>query len=191
MESNDLKRAVEALLFASERPLTVSEIGQAFEEGVSAQDIQQALDVLRDDYQAQRRGFRLIAIAGGFQIATDPALGTYLKRFYQSREKKKLSSASLETLSVIAYKQPVAKADIEFVRGVNVDGALKSLMEKDLVRVTGRKDVPGRPMLYGTTPFFLDRFGLNSLQDLPPLTTFSAKDINGFQLPEENKTETV
>lgn len=183
MEQGHLKAVIEALLFAGERPLGAEEIAQAFEEPVGAGQIEETLRLLREEYEAEGRGFRVLSVAGGFQIATDPALGEILKRFYQSREKKRLSPASLETLSVVAYKQPVAKADIEFIRGVNVDGALKSLSEKDLIRVVGRKDAPGRPMLYGTTPFFLERFGLNSLRDLPPLTTFSAKDIE--------KTETV
>jgi segregation and condensation protein B len=104
--------------------------------------------------------------------------------FLQAKDKKKLSQASLETLSIIAYKQPLTRAEIEFIRGVNVDGAIKTLLEKGLVRISGRKEVPGRPILYSTTKDFLDHFGLGSLKDLPKLAEFSEKDI---ELPEHLK----
>ena len=185
--SDGLKFAVEALLFASEKPLSVDEIKHAFEEGINAQDIQSSLNELKQDYESQERGFHLAEIAGGFQIVTHPRFSSYLKKFYQSREKKKFSQAALETLSVVAYKQPVTRADIEFIRGVNVDGAIKSLMEKDLIRMVGRKDVPGRPILYGTTRDFLERFGINSLKELPPLSEFTEKDLDQNLLPPQLK----
>ncbi len=187
MEQNELKFVIEALLFASERPLSVEDLRQAFEEDLSADDIAAALEELKADYAAQKRGFTLTELAGGFQLITDPRFASYLKRYYQAREKKKLSQATLETLSIIAYKQPVTRADIEFVRGVNVDGALKTLLEKGLVKMTGRKDVPGRPMLYGTTKEFLDHFALSSLKELPALSEFTLKDIDPALLPPELK----
>lgn len=184
----ELKQAVEALLFASEKPLTIEEIKQAFEDGVRAPQLQTAVDALKEEYESQQRGFRLIEIAGGYQLMTDPRFSDVLKRFYQAREKKKLSQASLETLSVIAYRQPVTRADIEFIRGVNVDGALKTLLEKGLVKMAGRKEVPGRPMLYATTKEFLEHFGLKAVSDLPPLKEFTEKDIAEHLLPPEMKT---
>lgn len=187
MENNELKYVIEALLFACERPLTVEQIKQAFEEELNAEDISSSLQALKADYDNQGRGFRLFEIAGGYQLVTDPRFGSYLKKFYQEREKKRLSQASLETLSVIAYRQPVTRADIEFIRGVNVDGAIKTLLEKGLVRIVGRKEVPGRPMLYGTTKEFLDHFGLSSVKDLPSLTEYSVKDLEPNQLPPELK----
>ena len=187
--SDGLRSAVEALLFASEKPLSVDEIKNAFEDGVSAGDIQASLELLKQDYEAQERGFQLAQIAGGFQIVTHPRFASYLKKFYQAREKKRLSQAALETLSVIAYKQPVTRADIEAIRGVNVDGAIKSLMEKDLIRMVGRKEVPGRPILYGTTRDFLERFGINSLKELPPLSEFTEKDLDQNLLPPQLKAE--
>lgn len=189
METNELKPILEALLFAGERPLNIEELRQAFEEAPEAPAIRTALDELKREYEEQGRGIRLFEIAGGFQILTEAAFGTYLKRFYQAREKKKLSQATLETLSIIAYKQPVTRAEIEFVRGVNVDGALKSLMEKALVKIVGRKEVPGRPMLFGTTKVFLEHFGLNSIKELPALSEFTEKDIEPHLLPPQLQAE--
>lgn len=180
----ELKYVLEALLFASDRPLQTEEMKNAFEAGqVASEDIREALLSLAHDYAQQNRGFMLKEIAGGWQILTHDRFSTYLKRFYQAREKKKLSPASLETLSVVAYKQPVTKADIEFVRGVNVDGPLRTLLEKNLVKIAGRKEVPGRPLLYGTTKEFLSHFGLNSIRELPPLSEFSEKDLDPDSLP--------
>lgn len=187
MKDQELKFVIEALLFASERPLNPAEIREAFEENVPEKDVQEALAELKHDYETQNRGFRLFEIAGGFQLVSDPRFASYMKRFYQNREKKRLSQASLETLAVIAYRQPVTRADIEFVRGVNVDGALKTLLEKGLVKIVGRKDVPGRPMLYGSTSAFLEHFGLASLKELPALQEFTLKDIEEHLLPPELK----
>jgi segregation and condensation protein B len=187
MDNLELRRSVEALLFASERPLTPDEIIEAFPEGVSAKDVKTAIDELREECEAQRRGFRVYEIAGGFQLASAIDFAEILKRFYQSREKKKMSPASLETLSVVAYRQPVTRADIEAVRGVNVDGAVKGLLEKGLIKIAGRKEVPGRPILYGTTREFLEHFGLKSLQELPPLSEYTLKDLDPAMLPPELK----
>ena len=185
METDELKHAIEALLFASEKPLSIEQIKEAFEENLDAGDIRSRAVELKNEYAAQNRGFKLFEVAGGFQIATDPRFAGVLQRFYQAREKKKISQASLETLSIIAYRQPVTRADMEFIRGVNVDGALKTLLEKGLVKILGRKDVPGRPMLYGTTKEFLEHFGLASVEQLPALKEFSLKDIEAHLLPPE------
>ena len=187
---DDLKGAIEALLFASERPLSAEEMKSAFPEGeesVSVPDIREQVEILKNEYEAQNRGFRVYEIANGFQIASDMRFADVLRRFYISREKKKISQAGLETLSVIAYRQPVTRAEIEAVRGVNVDGAVKTLMEKGLIRIAGRKDVPGRPILYGTTDAFLEHFGLKSTQELPPLSEYSLKDLDPSLLPPEMK----
>ena len=184
---DNLLPAIEALLFASERPLTPEEMKKAFDADVSAADIRAGIESLRNEYDAQARGFRVYEIAGGFQLASDIRFAETLKRFYQSREKKKLSQAGLETLSVIAYRQPVTRAEIEAIRGVNVDGAVKTLLEKGLIRISGRKEVPGRPILYGTTQEFLEHFGLKSTQELPPLSEYSLKDLDPNLLPPEMK----
>ncbi len=189
MGLEEITFAVEALLFASERPLHIEEIKEALEGAADAGEIQELLNTLKSDYETQNRGFRLMELAGGYQLVTDGRFADLLKRFYQSREKKRLSQASLETLSVIAYRQPVTRADIEFIRGVNVDGAVKTLLEKGLVRVAGRKEVPGRPMLYGTTTEFLEHFGLNSLKDLPALKEYTEKDLSENLVSPEVREE--
>lgn len=191
MEDNSLKAILEALLFVGEKPLTIEQLKQAFEEDLKADEIRSNLELLKKEYVESARGFRLVEVAGGYQLVTDARLSAYLKRFFQSREKRKLSQASLETLSVVAYKQPVTRADIEFIRGVNVDGALKTLLENRLVRMVGRKEVPGRPMLFGTTKEFLEHFGLNTLDELPSLTEFTEKDIASHLLPPQMKDERV
>ncbi len=188
MESNDLKYALEAVLFASERPLTPEILRNAFEEKVSAGDITQALNDLRAEYENSPRGFKLFEIAGGWQLVSDERFSTYLKRFYQDRSERRLSQAGLEILSVIAYRQPVTKADIEFIRGVNVDGPLKTLLEKSMVKIVGKKDIPGRPFMYGTTTEFLEHFGLKSLEELPQLAQFTVKDIEEHLLPPDMRT---
>ena len=197
---NNLRSAIEALLFASERPLTPEEMRSAFDSDLSAAEIRAEIEALRSEYDAQSRGFRVFEIAGGFQLASDIRFAEILKRFYQSREKKRVSQAGLETLAVIAYRQPVTRADIEAIRGVSVDGAVKTLLEKGLIRITGRKEVPGRPILYGTTQEFLEHFGLKSVQELPALSEYSLKDLdpnllppemkqNGFESSAQNQTE--
>ena len=195
---DDIKGAIEALLFASEKPLSPEEMKHAFPPKadppsaggeVSVADIREQIEVLSKEYDEQSRGFRVYEIAGGFQLASDIRFAEILKRFYQSREKKKLSQAGLETLSVIAYRQPVTRAEIEAIRGVNVDGAVRTLMEKALIRIAGRKEVPGRPILYGTTQEFLEHFGLKSIQELPPLSEYSLKDLDPSLLPAEMKQE--
>ena len=171
----ELRRVVEALLLMADGPLTPEQVREAAE--ASPAEIRLAFDEIAADCSARERGFRLKELAGGFQLVTDPSLAEVVRRFVQAREKKKLSQASLETLSIVAYKQPITRAEIEFIRGVNVDGALKTLLEKGLIRITGRKEMPGRPILYGTTKNFLDHFGLASLKELPKLAEFTEKDI--------------
>ena len=187
MDDLELRRSIEALLFASERPLSAEEIQEVFTGDVTAKQIREQIDALRTECEEQRRGFRVYEIAGGFQLASAIDFAEVLKRFYQAREKKKMTPASLETLSVIAYRQPVTRADIEGVRGVNVDSAVRGLLEKGLIRITGRKEVPGRPILYGTTREFLEHFGLRSLEELPPLSEYSLKDLDPSLLPPELK----
>lgn len=187
MLSPELKAAVEAVLFATEKPLSASEIAQAFESGGAAGEIEEGLRALQADYDVPERGFRLVEIAGGWQVVSDPRFAPHLKRFFQARDKKKLTNAGMETLAVIAYKQPVTRADIEFVRGVTVDGAIRTLLDRRLIRLAGKKEVPGRPMLYATTQEFLDHFGLKALADLPPLSEFSLKDLDPNMIPPELK----
>ena len=191
MGEHGFRKILEALLFSSDKPLAVEEMHQAFAEPVEAGDLRSTLESLKSEYESSERGFKLVEIAGGWQFLTDPACADYLRRFHETSQKRRLSNASLETLSVIAYRQPVARAEIEYIRGVNVDGAIKSLLEKHLVRVSGRKEAPGRPMLYATTREFLEYFGLQSLKDLPTLKEFKESDLGGHLVPPELKSTAV
>jgi segregation and condensation protein B len=172
MEENNLKSAVEALIFASERPITVEQIKKVL-GGMDTLSVNQIITELKNDYQAQNRGLRIIEIAGGFQMATCSDFAPLLKKLFKNRYSDKLSKPALESLAIIAYKQPLTKSEIESLRNVNVDGVMKSLVEKNLIRICGRKKIPGRPFVFGTTREFLEHFGLKSLQDLPKMEDFT------------------
>ncbi|QJA06114.1 SMC-Scp complex subunit ScpB [Thermosulfurimonas marina] len=160
-----LKAALEALLFVAGRPVKVEELRGIF-PGVTEEELRQALRELSQEYQG--RGLRIREVAGGFRMETAPEVAEPVRAFLKPRPRK-LSRAALETLAVVAYHQPVTRAEIERLRGVDSSGALKVLLEEKLIRIVGRKAVPGRPLLYGTTAKFLEVFGLRSLEDLPPL----------------------
>ena len=159
--------ATEAVLFASDEPLTAERLANILETTVK--QICQNIENLNDKYQGRNSAFRIEQIAGGFQMLTLSCYNPWLKKLLRSRSDSKLSAAALETLAIIAYKQPVIRADIEAVRGVAVAEVIRSLMYKGLVKIVGRAEVLGRPMLYGTTKKFLEVFGLNSLKDLPKI----------------------
>lgn len=177
MEQTEAKRIIEALLFASEKPISVDQIKEVLTE-FDSREIRTILLELKCEYENLGRSFRIYEIAGGFQMATEPVYAQHLKAFYKAKFKDKLTRPALETLAIIAYRQPITKAEIEDIRGVNVDGVIKSLAERVLVKVAGRKDAPGRPIIYSTTKEFLDRFGLNSLSELPKLSEFTEADID-------------
>ncbi|MFA5164961.1 MAG: SMC-Scp complex subunit ScpB, partial [Candidatus Omnitrophota bacterium] len=168
MELSEAKRIIEALLFTSEKPITIEQMKEVLEE-VEAKDIKAALAELQTEYETLGRSFKVYEVAGGYQMVTTPEFADYLKKFYRVKSKDKLTKPALETLAIVAYRQPITKADIEDIRGVNVDGVVKTLADRQLIKITGRKDAPGRPILYGTTKEFLDRFGLSSLNELPKL----------------------
>jgi len=187
MNDEELKRVAEAILFASGEPVSINEMHEAL-DGVDGRVIRAVIEDLREEYVREKRSFRIVEVAGGFQMSTDPLYGPWLKKMRKSSQSNRLSGPALETLAIIAYRQPVTRAEIEFIRGVNVDGVIKNLMDRSLIKITGRKEVVGRPILYGTTKEFLQYFGLNSLAELPKLKEFSEADI---QLPEEEKKEAV
>lgn len=168
----NLKAAIEALLFVSERPLLIEQIKPVF-DNLDAGQIRKIILELKSDFESSGRGLRIEEIAGGFQLVTALETAPLLKKFYKLRDSKQLSGPALETLAIIAYKQPLTRLDIESLRGVNVDGVIKSLSEKNLIRISGRKDVPGRPFVYGTTRQFLEYFGLSSLEDMPKIEEFA------------------
>lgn len=167
------KGIIESILFVSDKPVTLEQFKQVVEE-VSPSDLEEILQSLKADYSQKVGGMMIAEIAGGYQMLSNPSCANYIRSFYKTRTKEKLSRPSLETLAIIAYKQPVSRADIEIVRGVNSDGVMAHLLAKALVKIVGRKEVPGRPFLYGTTKEFLEYFGLKSLEDLPKLEEFPA-----------------
>jgi len=162
-----VESVVEAVLFASDEPLSAARLTDIV--GTSVKQIRQHIKNLNDKYQANNNTFRIEEIAGGYQMLTLSSYNPWLKKLLRVRSDSKLSPASLETLAIIAYKQPVIRADIESIRGVAVGEIVRSLMYKGLVKIVGRAEVLGRPMLYGTTKKFLEVFGLNTLKDLPKI----------------------
>ncbi len=182
MERTQIKNIIEAMLFVSDKPLFLSEIRIVL-EGPDANEIKDVIAELTSEFETHGRALRIKEIAGGYQIVTDTVFAPWLKKLYKTAGADRLSGPSLETLAIIAYKQPATKPEIEAIRGVNVDGVLKTLIEKNLVKIMGRRETVGRPIIYGTSQEFLQYFGLNSLDELPKLEefNFTEKDI---ELPE-------
>ncbi|MBI4314090.1 MAG: SMC-Scp complex subunit ScpB [Candidatus Omnitrophica bacterium] len=173
MTDTEAKAIIEAALFAAEKPLTISELRSAVEE-YGENQIQDLALQLQSECVALGRGVRLVEVAGGWQVVTDPALAQVLGRIYRKVRPARLSRPGMETLAIIAYRQPITKSEIEEIRGVDVDGVLKSLLERSIVQIVGRKEGVGRPLLYGTTEVFLERFGLKSLEHLPSISELQA-----------------
>jgi len=162
-----VESVIEAVLFASDEPLSEARLGNIVETGV--RQIRQHIKDLNDKYKANNNAFRIEQIAGGYQMLTLSSYNYWLKKLLRARSDTKLSPAALETLAIIAYKQPAIRADIEAIRGVAVGEVIRALCYKGLVKIVGRAEVLGRPMLYGTTKKFLEVFGLNTLKDLPKI----------------------
>jgi segregation and condensation protein B len=160
------ERLLEALLLSTHHPLTAGRLAELMDLAAT-RPIRAAIKSLNAFYEESNRSFRIEQVAGGYQILTLPDFGEHLKKLHQREIDSKLTKAALETLAIIAYKQPILRADIEAIRGVACGETIRNLMEKHLVRIDGRAEVPGRPILYGTTKRFLELFGLNSLKDLP------------------------
>jgi len=172
----ELRRIIEALLFAAPEPLTMSRI-KTIVPGTEAGDITESIDELRKEYEQDARAFQIVDVANGWQLTSKPDYAIWVDKLFESRGKARLSRAALETLAVVAYKQPVVRSTIESIRGVNVDSVLRTLMERDLIRMVGRADGPGRPLLFGTTKEFLLRFGISRISDLPKLEEI--EDLTG------------
>jgi segregation and condensation protein B len=177
MEREDVKSIVESLLFVADGPQTLQRFAEVL-EGVDKDTIQAVLSELQAEWEAQRRGVRLVEVGGGYQLRTAKANADWVKKLLGGRPAR-MGRATLETLAIIAYRQPITKAEIEAIRGVDVDGVIATLLERNLIRAVARKDVPGRPFLYGTTPEFLQLFNLKDLTHLPTL-----KEMDEISLPE-------
>ena len=159
---------LESLLFTSEAPLTVSRIREIIPE-LKPKEIEEAVTNLNEQYQKGGRTFEIKEIAGGYQLFTLPEYADYIDKLIQTKQKSRLTQKALETVAIIAYKQPLTKHEIEEIRGVNVDGVMKTLLSRNLITISGRAKAPGSPFLYITTKRFLDYFGLTGLEDLPKL----------------------
>ena len=166
MQLTEEKSIIEALLFVSSEPITIRQLTQVL-ENIDSATARRLIYELRDEYNEANRSFQIIEIANGFQMCTRPEYSEWIKRFYTRQIATKLSKAALETLAIVAYRQPVTRTEVEEIRGVNSDGVLNGLMEKGLIRISGRKPSPGRPLLFATTDEFLKQFGLKSLSELP------------------------
>ena len=187
MSENNVKTVIEALLFASEKPLTLEQIKDVL-DNLTTDEIRKCIAGLKDEYEKANRGIRVVEIAGGFQMITPPAFASFLRKLYKGRRVERLSQPALETLAIIAYKQPVTRLEIESIRNVNVDGMIKTFLEKGLIRITGRKKAPGRPKVYGTTRQFLEHFGLKSLEELPKIEGFLTPKALGEKLEDAKKS---
>lgn len=170
-QDRHVKGVIEALLFVNEKPVTLDQFKRVLET-LNAAEIKQIIQNLMGEYEERQSGVKIIEIAGGYQMLSNPNYAHYIRSFYKTKHKEKLSKPALETLAIMAYKQPVTRTDVELIRGVNSDGVIAHLLSKELIKPVGRKDVPGRPFLYGTTRQFLEYFGLKSLEDLPTLEEF-------------------
>ncbi len=185
MEITELKKILEAFLFVSPSPVQIAEVKEAL--GIEEELlIKSAFDELKAKYESGDMGLRIIEVANGYRLSTSSSVAPYLKKWFK-RQKPRLSRASLETLSIIAYKQPVTRSEVDTIRGVNVEGALGTLLDRGLIRIAGRRDTVGRPILYGTTRLFLEHFGLNTLRDLPILDEFSKFDLTDEEKERINK----
>jgi segregation and condensation protein B len=190
MEQDQARKAIEALLYMTDHALTESEICEVLEDKrLKPERVREIVNELAGDLDAQGSPLSVSEVAGGFQMATRPAYAPYVRRMYKERLTVRLSASSLETLSIVAYKQPITRSEIEQIRGVEASGVMETLLERRLIKVVGRKETIGRPLLYGTTIEFLRHFGLRHLSELPdpnsltPTDTVTAGDPGADDLP--------
>ncbi|MBD3272478.1 MAG: SMC-Scp complex subunit ScpB [Elusimicrobia bacterium] len=182
MERQEIKNILESLFFITDNPLSLNKLTTIIPEATKVV-LAELIAELRHDYETKNSGLYLAEIAGGFQLASRPQYAEWVKKLYKDRITYRMTKSALETLSIIAYKQPVTRAEIETVRGVDVSGVLETLLERRLIKICGRKEVIGRPILYGTTHEFLKFFGLNDLSDIPDINELAAR------VAQEQETE--
>jgi segregation and condensation protein B len=199
-----LPQVIEALLFSAQKPLTIRELTDALKNAgdsdellpnefarIKEPEVASALGQLKVDYIQSSRGFHLAEKADGWQLVSHPEAGRWVRQLFPAPKPARLSPPALETLAIVAYRQPVTRADIEAVRGVTVEGVLQNLMERGLVKISGRAEVPGRPLLYGTTEFFLEHFGLRDLDELPNAVELRSRHLPTAQPRVETAPEPV
>jgi len=180
LSRTDFKNIIETLLFITDRPLSAAKVNQVAEIG----DLALTRDIIHEiqtDYANAGRAVQVLEIGGGFQMCTKPEYGRWVRKLYNEKMSTRLSPAALETLAIIAYKQPVTRAEIEVIRGVDISGPLEKLLDRGLVKIAGKKEVAGRPLVYATTEQFLRVFGLNHLSELPDMKTYASKGPKEIQ----------
>jgi len=191
----DLLPYIESLIFSSEHSITVDELKEVLEQtlgiNIAMKSIKQTLEVLQERYQTPEFGIELIEVSGGYHFMTKAAYHHGISTLLKQASKKKLSTAAMETLSIIAYQQPVSKMDMERVRGVNCDYSVQKLLDKELIAIIGRSEGPGRPVLYGVSEKFMDYFGLKGMNELPTLKEFIQTDNEIGFYTDEVQTETI
>jgi segregation and condensation protein B len=198
-----LIRVIEALLFSAQKPLPAREIVATIKAAggddellpnefgkIREADVAAALEELKVEYISQERGFQLAEKAEGWQFVTDPKFAPWVQQLFPAPKPARLSSPALETLAIIAYRQPITRADVEAVRGVTIDGVLQTLMERGLVKIGGRAEIPGRPLLYETTQLFLDHFGLRTVDELPNVQELRTRYLPVAPRPQSVTEET-
>jgi len=184
-----LKGILEALLFVADEPLSLNRLSEI--TGETKQAIKDSLEQLRSEYVKKNRGFQLREIAGGYRLYTHPAYAPYIDKLVLSSDFRRLTQASLETLAIIAYKQPLTRQEIGEIRGVNAEAVISSLLEKGLIEEAGKKDAPGQPILYRTSRAFLEAFGMKGLDDLPPIEEFEPDETTRRQIEEKLRAEII
>ena len=167
MKADNQRAVVEALLFASSKPLLIENLSEA--SGIDKDGLKRILAELQEEYASEHRGYSLEEVAGGFQLRSDPRFAAQISKLFAARTRRRMTRSGLESLSIIAYRQPVTRAEIEHIRGVDSGAVLKTLLSLAMIRILGRKEAPGRPILYGTTREFLEYFGLRDIESLPTL----------------------
>ena len=190
MDDGQAKRIIEGLLFVFNQPLALKRLAEILPD-LGAQEIRRVIQGLAEDYAAGQRAWLIQEVAGGYQLVTDQSLAPWIRRALQSPKPDAVSGATMETLAIIAYRQPATKAEIEAIRGVDVTASLDTLLERRFVRIAGRKESPGRPFLYATTTEFLKHFGLKSIEALPSMAPPTVKEPEAVPAPVEAQPATA
>lgn len=195
MDDKEIKAIIEALIFVSGEPITLNRIRDVI-EGVDKKILERLASELKDEFNKEYRGLQLVEIANGYQLTTRSEYANWIKKLNKIKVSTKLSKPAMETLAIIAYKQPIIKPEVEKIRGVDSGGVIKTLLERKLIKIIGRMDIVGKPMMYGTTSEFLQYFGLKDLTDLPTLREF--QELKEEEVPvtasaeaSDNQGETV
>ena len=191
MTTDNRRAVVEALLFASSKPLSMDNLSEA--SGIDKAGLEEVLAALQGEYSSDSRGFSLEEVADGFQLRSDPRFSTQIGKLFAARSRRRMTRSSLESLSIIAYRQPATRAEVEHIRGVDSGAVLKTLLSLSMIRILGRKEGPGRPILYGTTRDFLEYFGLRDIESLPTLeevTELLEEGEDSFETEKRGNGET-